>query len=297
MAIRCLEMVVERLPAPIFVFHEIVHNRHVVSRFQKNGVTFVESIADVPVGATLVFSAHGVAPAVRAEARERQLRTIDATCPLVAKVHTETVRFARLGYQIILIGHSGHDEVVGTVGEAPERVTLVQDESEVDKLSFQASDRLAYLTQTTLSVDETSRIVDRLRAKYPDIEGPPNDDICYATQNRQQAIRDIAIEADVVLVIGSQNSSNSRRLCEVASDHGARSYLVDDAAGLRTEWFEEDAVVGITAGASAPESSVQSVVQWLHTKFNAEVSQRGADEPPREFQLPTELLKLHPNSN
>ena len=203
MAIRCLDLVVQRLPAPIFVYHEIVHNLHVVKRFQNNGVTFVDHVSDVPIGATLVFSAHGVSPKVRAEARERKLRTIDATCPLVAKVHTETVRFASLGYQIILIGHAGHDEVVGTIGEAPERVTLVQDETEVESLTFHKSDRLAYLTQTTLSVDETSRIVERLKQRFPQIEGPPKDDICYATQNRQQAIRDLAKETDVVLVIGS----------------------------------------------------------------------------------------------
>ena len=293
MAIRCLELVIERLPAPIFVYHEIVHNRHVVSRFQKNGVTFVDRIADVPVGATLVFSAHGVSPAVRQEARDRKLRTIDATCPLVAKVHTETVRFAQLGYRIILIGHAGHDEVVGTIGEAPDSVTLVQDEQQVDSLPFEASDRLAYLTQTTLSVDETSRIVNRLKSRFPDIEGPPADDICYATQNRQQAVRDLATDADVVIVVGSQNSSNSRRLCEVAMEHGAKSWLVDDAGQLDRSWFEADFVVAVTAGASAPEESVQSVVQWLQQEFNASVHTSGSGEPPREFPLPAELMNLN----
>ena len=297
MAIRSLELVIERLPAPIFVYHEIVHNQHVVSRFQKNGVTFVESIQDVPTGATLVFSAHGISPAVRSEARDRQLRTIDATCPLVAKVHTETVRFAKLGYQIILIGHAGHDEVLGTVGEAPERVTLVQDEHEVDSLDFAQSERLAYLTQTTLSVDETSRIVNRLRERYPHIEGPPNDDICYATQNRQQAVRELASEVEVFLVVGSQNSSNSKRLCEVARDHGASAYLVDDASNLQLDWFSPCDTVGLTAGASAPESSVQSVVRWLQKHYDADVVTRGSGEPFREFPLPADLLRLESTSN
>ncbi len=297
MAIRSLELVIERLPAPIFVYHEIVHNQHVVSRFQKNGVTFVESIQDVPTGATLVFSAHGISPAVRSEARARQLRTIDATCPLVAKVHTETVRFAKLGYQIILIGHAGHDEVLGTVGEAPERVTLVQDEHEVDSLDFAQSERLAYLTQTTLSVDETSRIVNRLRERYPHIEGPPNDDICYATQNRQQAVRELASEVEVFLVVGSQNSSNSKRLCEVARDHGASAYLVDDASNLQLDWFSPCDTVGLTAGASAPESSVQSVVGWLQKHYDADVVTRGSGEPFREFPLPADLLRLESTSN
>lgn len=297
MAIRSLELVIERLPAPIFVYHEIVHNQHVVSRFQKNGVTFVESIQDVPTGATLVFSAHGISPAVRSEARARQLRTIDATCPLVAKVHTETVRFAKLGYQIILIGHAGHDEVLGTVGEAPERVTLVQDEHEVDSLDFAQSERLAYLTQTTLSVDETSRIVNRLRERYPHIEGPPNDDICYATQNRQQAVRELASEVEVFLVVGSQNSSNSKRLCEVAREHGASAYLVDDASNLQLDWFSPCDTVGLTAGASAPESSVQSVVGWLQKHYDADVVTRGSGEPFREFPLPADLLRLESTSN
>ena len=292
MAVRCLELVIQRLPAPIFVYHEIVHNRHVVERFENNGVTFVDQISNVPVGATLVFSAHGVSPQIRREARERQLRTIDATCPLVAKVHTETIRFSSLGYQIILIGHAGHDEVAGTLGEAPDRVTLVQAEADVDDLPFAASERLAYLTQTTLSVDETSRIVERLRRRYPRIEGPPKDDICYATQNRQQAVRDLAKDADVVLVIGSQNSSNSRRLCEVASEHGATAYLVDDEQDLDPGWFKKDQTVGITAGASAPEVSVRAVVDWLQARYHTQVATRGNDEPPRIFPLPDELLKL-----
>ena len=210
-------------------------------------------------------------------------------------MHTETVRFAKLGYQIILIGHQGHDEVVGTVGEAPDRITLVQHEADVDRLSFQSSDRLAYLTQTTLSVDETSRIVDRLRTRYPQIEGPPKDDICYATQNRQQAVRDLARQVDLLLVVGSQNSSNSRRLCEVAAEYGTDSHLIDDQRGLNPDWFRADQVVGITAGASAPEISVQSVAQWLQSKFDASVENFGQREPAREFPLPAELANVESN--
>lgn len=292
MAVRCLELVIQRLPPPIFVYHEIVHNRRVVEQFQNSGVRFVDQISDVPEAATLVYSAHGVSPAIRRQARDRKLQTIDATCPLVAKVHAEIVRFATLGYRIILIGHAGHDEVVGTLGEAPDRVTLVQNESDVEELPFRPSDRLAYLTQTTLSVDETSRIIDRLKLRYPDIQGPPKDDICYATQNRQQAVRDLSKAADIVLVIGSQNSSNSRRLCEVAQEHGVVAHLVDDERYLDPVWFKANQVVGITAGASAPETSVLSVVGWLQARFEATVSAFGSDEPPRVFPLPEELIEV-----
>lgn len=293
MAIRCLEIVIERVPAPIFVYHEIVHNQHVVRQFEDRGVAFVESMADVPVGATLVFSAHGVSPAIRQEARERKLQTIDATCPLVAKVHTETVRFAQLGYEIILIGHAGHDEIVGTMGEAPENITLVGTEEDVDRLEFPPGTKLAYLTQTTLSVDETQRILNRLVARFPQIEGPPNDDICYATQNRQQAVRQLAGLVDVMLVVGSQNSSNSRRLCEVANDCGTAAHLLDDDRQLDARWFSEDSVVGVTAGASAPEVSVQAVIRWLRNRYTTEeVSMVGETEGIRSFPLPSEVVRL-----
>lgn len=292
MAIRCLEIVLERVPGSIYVYHEIVHNRHVVERFENEGVTFVNQIEEVPVGSTLVFSAHGVSPAVRALAGTRQLRTIDSTCPLVAKVHSETVRFAALGYQIILIGHAGHDEILGTLGEAPDAVCLVQDEQDVDTLDFPADTKLAYLTQTTLSVDETKRIVERLKARFPQIEGPPSDDICYATQNRQVAVRELAEQSDLLLVVGSQNSSNSKRLREVATQYGTPSHLIDNEQQLAPEWFSHDQTVGLTAGASAPESSVQAVVTWLQERYQASVEQHGQDEPPRVFSLPPELESL-----
>lgn len=293
MAIRCLEIVVERVPAPIFVYHEIVHNQHVVRQFEGRGVVFVDSVSDVPVGATLVFSAHGVSPAIRQEAKTRKLQTIDATCPLVAKVHTETVRFAQLGYHIILIGHAGHDEIVGTIGEAPDNITLVETEADVETLEFPADEKLAYLTQTTLSVDETRRIIERLVARFPSIEGPPKDDICYATQNRQQAVRKLVSLVDVLLVVGSQNSSNSRRLCEVASDYGTSAHLLDDDRQMDARWFSNDSVVGVTAGASAPEVSVQSVVSWLRNRYPTdEVSVVGSDEANRSFPLPSEVVRL-----
>ena len=298
MAIRCLEIVVERVPAPIFVYHEIVHNQHVVRQFEGRGVVFIESISDVPVGATLVFSAHGVSPRTRHEAQERNLQTIDATCPLVAKVHAETVRFAQLGYEIVLVGHSGHDEVVGTMGEAPDNITLVQSEADVDSLDFAPDTKLAYLTQTTLSVDETQRIVDRLQFRFPHIQGPPNDDICYATQNRQQAVRKLADFVDVVLVVGSQNSSNSRRLCEVARDCGVAAHLLDDDQQLDARWFSNDSRVGVTAGASAPEISVQSVVNWLRHRYpTEEVRVVGGDEVNRIFPLPVEIQQLQDARN
>ncbi len=292
MAIRCLEIVLERLPGPVYVFHEIVHNQHVVHRFENEGVVFIDDVAEVPRGGTLVFSAHGVSPAVRRQAKERKLRTIDATCPLVAKVHTEAVRFAQLGYEIVLIGHAGHDEVEGTLGEVPERIRLIQRESDVDDLPFNQQDRLAYLTQTTLSVDETTSIVARLRGRFPQIQGPATDDICYATQNRQQAVRELLQEADVVLVLGSQNSSNSRRMCEVATEHGIAAHLVEGPEQLEADWFSRRQTVGISAGASAPESSVLDVISWLSDRFPVEVQRFGQDEPRREFSLPADLLQL-----
>ena len=289
MALRCLQLVVDRLPAPIFVYHEIVHNQRVVAQFEQNGVTFVDHVEDVPIGATLVFSAHGISPEVRRQAAARKLKTIDATCPLVAKVHTEVVRFASSGYKVILIGHEGHDEVLGTVGEAPEYVTLVQTEADVADLPYTSSDRLAYLTQTTLSVSETDRIISRLKARFPNIEGPAKDDICYATQNRQQAVSELTKQVDVVIVVGSQNSSNSRRLCEVATEHGCTAHLVDDDKDLRDHWFQSDSQVGVTAGASAPEEAVQEVVDWLKRRFHATVVEFGVEEQTRVFPLPPEV--------
>ena len=288
-----LEIVLQRVAAPVFVYHEIVHNQHVVQQFEGRGAVFVDSLDEVPRGATLVFSAHGVSPSIRKQARERNLQTIDATCPLVAKVHAETVRFSQLGYQIVLIGHPGHDEIQGTLGESPEHITLVSSEGDVDRLSFSEGTKLAYLTQTTLSVDETAKIIDRLKKRYPYIQGPPNSDICYATQNRQQAVRQLAAQSDVVLVVGSQNSSNSRRLREVANDCGTSAHLLDDDRQLDANWFSRDSVVGVTAGASAPEVSVQAVVGWLRRRFPTEkIEIVGVGEENRSFPLPDSLHQL-----
>jgi 4-hydroxy-3-methylbut-2-enyl diphosphate reductase len=230
----------------VYVYHEIVHNRYVVETFRDRGAVFVDSLDEVPIGGNLLFSAHGVSPEIRRVARERKLYAIDATCPLVTKVHLEAVRFAKEGYTILLVGHDGHDEVVGTMGEAPEAMRLVESVEDVDRMEFSADAKLAYLTQTTLSVDDANRIIDRLKARFPQLVGPPKEDICYATQNRQEAVRVLAPDADLVLVLGSQNSSNSQRLRELASERGIPAYLVDGVADLRLEWFQgvETVVVG-----------------------------------------------------
>src|SRR6476619_4467628 len=229
MAIESLDLVLASLEPPIYVYHEIVHNKYVVEHFRGRGVTFVDELAEVPVGAALLFSAHGVSPEIRRIARERKLRAIDATCPLVTKVHIEAVRFAREEYTIFLIGHEGHDETIGTMGEAPQAMVLVESVEDADRLDFPPNAKLAYLTQTTLSVDDANRIIDRLKQRFPQLVGPPKEDICYATQNRQQAVRMLAAEADLVLVIGSQNSSNSQRLKEIAREAGVRAQLIDAA--------------------------------------------------------------------
>src|SRR5687768_676007 len=229
MAIETLDLSIKLFGTPIYVYHEIVHNRYVVETFHGKGAVFVDRLEDVPVGGHLLFSAHGVSPEIRRIAKERNLKTIDATCPLVTKVHLEAVRFAKQGYKIVLIGHEGHDEVVGTMGEAPDAFVLVESTDEVDRLPFTSTDKLAYLTQTTLSVDDANRIIQRLKARFPQIVGPPKEDICYATQNRQEAVRHLGREADLVLVLGSQNSSNSQRLAELARESGVRAYLIDGA--------------------------------------------------------------------
>ncbi len=292
MAIECLQFALDHLGPPIYVYHEIVHNRHVVESFRGRGVQFVEHLDDVPLGATLLFSAHGVAPEIRALAKQRQLRTIDATCPLVTKVHVEAVRFAREGYTICLIGHAGHDEVVGTMGEAPESMVLVESEDDVERLELPPDAKVAYLTQTTLSIDEAERIIGRLRQRFPQIVGPPKEDICYATQNRQEAVAQLAAQADLVLVLGSQNSSNSRRLCELARSQGVPAHLIDGAEELRREWFEKVACVVITAGASAPESLVQGCVDWLKQHFRATVEESIVRSEDVHFALPRELRQL-----
>ena len=292
MAIDALDTALARFGAPLYVYHEIVHNRPIVDRFRAKGVVFVDAIDEVPDGGTVMFSAHGVAPEIRRQSAARSLRAIDATCPLVTKVHTEAVRYARDGYTIIYIGHEGHDEVIGTMGEAPEHIVLVEDADDVAALNLPADAKLAYLTQTTLSVDETRVVIDALKAKYPHIAGPGKADICYATQNRQEAVRDLVGEADVVVVLGSRNSSNSNRLAEIARQKGRSAYLVDTVAEVDTAWFRPTDTVLVTAGASTPEDHVQAVIDHLRRTFAAEVETRVVREEHVQFPLPRELRVL-----
>ena len=289
MAIDTLDTAIKLYGKPVYVFHEIVHNKHVVERFTREGAVFVDTVEEVPEEAVLLFSAHGVAPEVRRVAESRRLRAIDATCPLVTKVHLEAIKYAKQGYHIMLIGHEGHDEVIGTMGQAPEAFTLVETAEEVDALPFGPDDKLAYLTQTTLSVDDASRIIARLKARFPQIVGPPKDDICYATQNRQEAVRLLSADAQLVLVLGSQNSSNSQRLAELARERGIPAYLIDGANEIEPGWFRGDETVVITAGASAPESVVQDCVAWLKERFGATVEERTIREEEVYFPLPKEL--------
>ena len=289
MAIETLETAIRLYGTPVYVYHEIVHNKHVVDRFVREGAVFVDAVEDVPAGAVLLFSAHGVAPEVRRVSAERRLRAIDATCPLVTKVHLEAIKYAKAGYRIVLIGHEGHDEVIGTMGQAPEAFTLVDSTDEVDALPFGPTDKLAYLTQTTLSVDDASRIIHRLKERFPQIVGPPKDDICYATQNRQEAVRLLSEGADIVIVLGSQNSSNSQRLAELACDAGIRAFLIDGANEIDPDWFAGHETVVITAGASAPESVVQDCVSWLQARYGATVEERTIREEEVYFPLPKEL--------
>jgi 4-hydroxy-3-methylbut-2-enyl diphosphate reductase len=272
--------------APVYVRKEIVHNKFVVEQLSRRGAVFVESENDVPEGATVVFSAHGVAPSVHARARARNLDTIDATCPLVTKVHVEAKKFAADGYTIVLIGHAGHEEVEGTMGEAPESIVLVESEDDVDRLEVQDPSRIAYISQTTLSVDETRSIINRLRQRFPAIVGPRTDDICYATTNRQAAVKQLAVQCDLVLVIGSRNSSNSNRLVEVAREHGADSYLIDNETEVREEWLAGKRVVGITSGASAPESLVQRLVEFFQARGTIDVHELEVVQEDVRFMLP-----------
>jgi 4-hydroxy-3-methylbut-2-enyl diphosphate reductase len=289
MAIDSLDLTLQKFGPPVYVYHEIVHNQHVVNEFQGKGAVFVNSIDEVPRGSVLLFSAHGVSPEVREAARARELFAIDATCPLVTKVHLEAIKYAKAGYTIILIGHEGHDEVLGTMGEAPEAIVLVEDEMDVDKLEFPVGTELAYLTQTTLSVDDANRVIARLRERFPEIHSPPKADICYATQNRQEAVRLLTEEADVVVVLGSQNSSNSQRLRELAAEKGQRAYLVDGPQDLNTDQFQMTDTVLITAGASAPESVVQSTIVWLQSHFDATLQSREIRTEDVQFPLPKPL--------
>ncbi|WP_422926572.1 4-hydroxy-3-methylbut-2-enyl diphosphate reductase [Singulisphaera sp. PoT] len=294
MAIESLERALEFFGAPLYVYHEIVHNKYVVERFLRRGTIFVESLEEVPAGAPLLYSAHGVSPQIREQARKRNLRAIDATCPLVTKVHLEAVKYAKEGYTIILIGHEGHDEVIGTMGEAPERMVLVETAEDVERLELPENTKLAYLTQTTLSVDDANQVITALRKRFPQITNPPKDDICYATQNRQEAVRELAKRADVVLVLGSQNSSNSKRLAEIANALGPHAHLIDGVAETKPEWFEDAETVLITAGASAPEDVVQECVEYLQSRYGATIQEEIVREENVHFPLPKSLRELLP---
>ena len=288
---------------PIYVYHEIVHNKHVVQRFVDRGAVFVEDLADVPEGAIVVFSAHGVSPAVREVARARNLTAVDATCPLVTKVHSEAIRYARQGYQILLVGHEAHQEVVGTRGEAPDATQVVESPDDIPGLVIKDANKLVYLTQTTLSTDDAEVIISALKRAFPNIKEPPGSDICYATTNRQHAVRQIAPECDLVLVVGSKNSSNSVRLTEISENVGVRAYLLDDVRELSDEWFAgtpgygRDATVMLTAGASAPEDLVAEICRTLLAKYGGadgrgQIEQRDIVQEDTEFALPATLKRL-----
>jgi 4-hydroxy-3-methylbut-2-enyl diphosphate reductase len=290
-AVQTVERALELYGPPVYVRKEIVHNKHVVEQLSARGAVFVDEETDVPEGKTVVFSAHGVAPSVHANATERGLRTIDATCPLVTKVHVEAKKFASDGYTIVLIGHAGHEEVEGTMGEAPDHIVLVESEEDVDRLEVVDPERVAYISQTTLSVDETTAIIARLRERFPGITGPRTDDICYATTNRQMAVRQMAGECDLVLVIGSQNSSNSNRLVELARALGIDSYLIDNENQVREEWLEGKRTVGISSGASAPEELVQRLVAFFRERGTEDVSEFQVVQEDVRFMLPKEIRR------
>jgi 4-hydroxy-3-methylbut-2-en-1-yl diphosphate reductase len=285
-AVQTVERALELYGAPVYVRKEIVHNKHVVEQLRARGARFVESESEVPEGATVVFSAHGVAPSVHANAAQRSLHTIDATCPLVTKVHVEATKFAAEDYTIVLIGHAGHEEVEGTMGEAPDHIVLIENEEDVDRLEVADPDKVAYISQTTLSVDETRAIINRLRERFPAIVGPRTDDICYATTNRQAAVKQLARQCDLVLVIGSRNSSNSNRLVEVAREHGADSHLIDNEEQVKESWLEGKQVVGITSGASAPEELVQRLVDFFRDRGASDVEELEVVHEDVRFMLP-----------
>jgi 4-hydroxy-3-methylbut-2-enyl diphosphate reductase len=287
-AVQSVEQALELHGAPVYVRKEIVHNKHVVQQLAARGAIFVEELDDtIPEGAVTVFSAHGVSPAVHADAARRGLTTIDATCPLVTKVHKEAIKFAADGYTIVLIGHAGHEEVEGTMGEVPAgRIALVETEADVDALEIEDPERIAFLTQTTLSVDETRAVIARLRERFPAITGPRTDDICYATTNRQLAVKQMAVECDLVLVIGSRNSSNSNRLVDVARAAGAASHLIDNETQVRDEWLEGARVVGITSGASAPEELVQRLIGFFRARGTKRVEEFEVLREDVRFMLP-----------
>jgi len=286
-AVQTVERALDLYGAPVYVRKEIVHNKHVVEGLRERGAIFVEELDDsIPEGAVTVFSAHGVAPSVHSDAERRGLRTIDATCPLVTKVHREAIKFAGDGYTIVLIGHAGHEEVEGTMGEAPDHIVLVETEEDVDRLEVPDPDRIAYISQTTLSVDETRAIIARLRERFPNITGPRTDDICYATTNRQAAVKQMAAQCDLVLVIGSRNSSNSQRLVDVARAAGAQAHLIDNEGQVREEWLAGVRVVGISSGASAPEELVGRLVEFFRARGTRDVEEFEVLREDVRFMLP-----------
>jgi 4-hydroxy-3-methylbut-2-en-1-yl diphosphate reductase len=291
-AVQTVEKALDLYGPPVYVRKEIVHNKHVVESLEQRGAIFVDQETEVPEGETVVFSAHGVAPSVHANSAQRSLNTIDATCPLVTKVHVEARKFAADGYTIVLVGHEGHEEVEGTTGEAPEHIVLVQTEEDAERLEVDDPDKVAFITQTTLSVDETMTIIRKLRERFPNMVGPRTDDICYATQNRQDAVKQLAPRCDLVLVIGSRNSSNSNRLVEVARQHGAASYLIDNEHEVKEEWLEGVETVGITSGASAPEELVQRLIAFFRDRGAQDISELEVTEEDVRFMLPKDIRQL-----
>src|SRR5215813_10289880 len=288
-AIDIVERALDYFPPPIYVFHEIVHNRYVVENLSKRNVVFVDGLEEVPDGSVCVFSAHGVSPQVVELAQSKGLKVIDATCPLVTKVHLEAVRFNREGFSLVLIGHPGHEEVEGTMGEAP--MQLVSSVADVERLQIPNPDRVMYLTQTTLSLDDVAEIIEPLKRRFPSLRAPAKDDICYATQNRQNAVKEMASRVDVLIVVGSQNSSNSQRLCEVSSVAGTRAYLVNDEAEIKPEWLDGAEIVGVTAGASAPEELVVRVLEHLRALGAVEFEEQPGEDEDVHFALPQELTR------
>lgn len=293
MAIDVVDQLLDLCPdEPIYVFHEIVHNKHVVQRFVDRGVRFIENVEEAPEGAIMVFSAHGVSPAVREQAARLKLRAVDATCPLVTKVHMEAIRYAKQGHQILLVGHQDHQEVVGTRGEAPDSIQVVERPEDIPSLRIDDPDKLVYLTQTTLSTDDAGVIISALKEAFPNIKAPPSSDICYATTNRQAAVRQIAPECDLVLVVGSRNSSNSLRLTEIARNGGTDAYLIDDVTELDERWFAPGMTVLVTAGASAPEDLVAQLCKRLIDDFGGQIEVRDVFNEDQEFGLPASLKRM-----
>lgn len=291
-AIEVVECCLELYKAPVYVYHEIVHNKHVVDRLRSEGAVFVDTVEEVPVGGVLVFSAHGISPEVRKAADTKGLTAIDATCPLVTKVHREAVQFARDGFTILLVGHAGHQEVVGTMGEAPERIRLVETVEDIANVQVDDPNKVAVITQTTLSVDDTNEVIEAIKKRFPSVKFPPKEDICYATTNRQTAVKSLAKEVDLILVIGSQNSSNSRRLAEVAQSLGTKAFLINDVNEINPDWLAGVERVGITAGASAPEDLVQEVVKYFTDRGVQNIKEHSVIPENVSFGLPVELRKM-----